>query len=136
MTTKYLGEGIWARRTNIDASDIMMPVDVQSHHAETIQTHNNVVIAPSVWNNGAWIDASGFDEIAVTMTNNASTKNRVNIHWSHDGINHHGDESLLPEGTSTIRAEITKTKARYFRLCVNNGDTAPHNMSAWAYLKA
>ncbi|MCP1324265.1 hypothetical protein [Bacillus sp. S0628] len=136
MTTKYLGEGIWARRTNIDASDIMMPVDLQSHHQETIQTHNNVVVAPTTWNNGAWIDTSGFNEVAITMSNNASTKNKVNVHWSHDGVNSHGDESILEEGTSASRAGIVATKARYFRVCLNNGDVAPHNMSAWVYLKA
>jgi hypothetical protein len=115
---------------------MILPVDIQSRLAQTIQTHNAVSIATTAWSNGNWIDADGFDKVGVTMLNDASTSSQLNIQWSNDGSSIHGNENLLTTATSNLRQGITDIKARYFRVQLNNGDTISHTMSAWAYLKA
>lgn len=138
MTTKYLGEGVWARRTNLDASDIMMPVDVQSHHQDYVQTHNGVVLAPSTGqSSGAgWIDVSGFDEIAVHIQSTVATAYSVFIDWSFDGVNQHGTDGST-SSTSAFKTIATSTKAKYARINIfNNATDAPKTVTAYLNMKA
>lgn len=121
---------------NLNSSNIMLGVDIQSRYATTIQTHNAVTIAASGYSTGAWIDAGNFDKVAVTLVNDAQTTSAVNVAWSHDGSVVHANENNILSGTNNQKTAITDVKARYFRLVVTNGDTASHIMSAWAYLKA
>lgn len=122
----YLGNSQWARRTQIS-----------ERKTQTIQTHNAVNIGPSSNSASAWIDCNGFDQINVTMLNDASTNSKVSIHWSHDGTNLHGqDFEILPQNSLKERVVRTGVKARYARIVVINTDTASHTISAWVYLIA
>lgn len=123
-------------KVNIENSDIMQPIEIQGHLQTTIQTHNGVTIAPSSSNDSVFIDTLGFDKIAVTVLNNASTTSAVTIKWSHDGATVVADDSLNITNTANRKAGITDTKARYAQVSITNSDTAPHIFSAWAYLKA
>ncbi len=122
----------------LDSSDIMQPVDVQSHYQQTIQTHNGVTVAASGWNIGSsWIDCAGFDKIAITMLCDSLTINTsAFLYWSDDGSTIQGGETIITPA-SNFRAACTDIKARYAKLSIGNGDdAAAHVMSAWSYLKA
>jgi hypothetical protein len=110
---------------------------VTLRNAKTIQTHNAVSVAANGKSVSAWIDGDGFENLAITLLNDATTSSRVDIWWSNDGTNHQAtDSSVIPSGTSTHRSGIVVTKARYFKVSVfNEDDLAAHTMSAWAYLK-
>lgn len=117
-------------------SDVIQPVDIQARYQQTVQTHNAVSVATGAWSAGSWIDAQGYDKVAVTFVNDASTSNAFNIHWSNDGVNVHYDESLGTPSTASKRGAETATKTRYMRVALLNQDAAAHIMSSWAYLKA
>jgi hypothetical protein len=122
--------------TNITGSDVMQPVDIQSHYQTTVQTHTGAMIAPSgATSSGTYIDAAGFQEIGVTATIDAAVMTEVHLHWSNDGINIHGLE-MFPASNPTSKAYSTATKGRYFRVVLKNNDAAARTMSAWAFLKA
>lgn len=124
--------------TTLNASNVIQPIDIQSHLQTTIQTHNAVSVATVTASNGtSWLDTDGFDKIAVTLLNDASTSSSLSIQWSSDGTTIQGyDLSIIPTGTGQQRSAITDTKMRYARIQIYNGDTAAHTMSAWAYLKS
>lgn len=126
-------------QVNIVGTDIMQPIDIQSHYQQTIQTHTGAMVAPNGTSLSAvWVDTSGFDRIGVTLLNDANASSRLHIHWSNDGITTHGfDVDICPASTYRQRAGETTAKARYMKIEVQNADTTtPHTMSAWAYLKA
>lgn len=127
------------RVTTADSA-IMQPVEIQGHLSQTIQTHNAVSV-PLSGNSIAptnWIDCGGFDQIAVTLLNDAATASKVSILWSHDNATTHGvDWDILLSGTTQQRVIRTGVKARYMKVRLDNADTAAaHVMSAWAYLLA
>jgi hypothetical protein len=125
-----------AINTNTKSSEIIQPVDIQARYATTIQTQAGVMVAPSAWAVGSWIDTNGFDKVSGTMKNDASVASAGNIEWSNDGITIHGIELFFPNNTNSTKQGIVDTKARYFRFAINNLDAAPHTLSAWTYLKA
>lgn len=118
------------------ASEIAVPIDVQAHYAKTIQTHNAVSVGASGNSNSSYIDCDGFDKVAFTVLNDAATNSSVETHWSNDGINAHGAETLIVQSTSPNKVGISDIKARYVRVQLKNADTVAHTMSAWVYLKA
>jgi hypothetical protein len=120
--------------TKLTGSNIKQPTDLQARLQTTIQTHNAVSVAASAWSSSAWIDMDGFDRVAITMLNDASTTSSITIDWSNDGTTIHGNESAGND-TKKQRAVEYAIKARYARINLNNGDTVAHTMSAWAYLK-
>jgi hypothetical protein len=138
VTTKYLGDGIWARRTNLDASDIMMPVDVQSHHQDYVQTHNGVVLAPT---NGSsvgtgWINVEGFDELSVHVQSTVASSYSIYIDWSFDGVNQHGTEGNTSTNT-TFKTLTVGVKAKYVRINLFNTATdAPKTVTSYLHMKA
>lgn len=111
---------------------------IMSREQKTIKTHNAVSVPLNGVSVGTWIDASGFDKLAFTMLSDTNAaNNQLNIGWSNDGTNVHGDELALTNAGGQYRNGITDVKARYFRFVVRNNDAAAaHTMSAWAYLKA
>lgn len=135
MTTKYLGEGVWARRTNIDSADIMMPIEIQGHHAEPIQTHNAVSISADSWSYGEWIHADGFDKVGANVNMTSGTGMAVTVQSSFDGSTLHGAKSVY-NGSSNVVSEETPITAPYIRLAVKNTGTASKTTTAHAYLKA
>jgi hypothetical protein len=130
--------GTYSENTHITGSDIMQPVEIQGRYAQTIQTHNAVSIGASASSTqSTWIDCNGYDQIAVTLSNDGTTASTLNVTWSNDGVTAHGAEAILPNATgSAQRTGIVPVKARYAKLVLINGDAAAHTMSAWAYLKA
>jgi len=121
---------------SIEDSGGAAQIDVQYRKQQAIQTHAPVSVAANGTANGTYIDTYGFNEIAVTLTNDAATSNQVHFHWSNDnGVTLHALE-MMPTSTISSSAVITQTKARHVRVVLKNGDgAAPHTMSAWAYLK-
>lgn len=122
--------------TTLTGSIVAQPVDVQARYSKTIQTHSGVTLAPSAGNIGAWIDCEGFNELAITLMNDATASSYVNVHWSNDNANAHGEDSQVMQGTSRYKSGNIAVKARYARFLVYNSDATPHSMSVWAYLKA
>lgn len=115
----------------------IQPIDIQSHLQTTIQTQSGVTVAPGTnSDSSSWIDTDGFDKLACTMINDAGTNAMIQLLWSNDGSSIHFYENLVATGTSQQKGAITETKSRYVKVRLNNSDTAPHIMSAWAYLKA
>lgn len=125
------------RGVNLKASEIIQPVDIQTRYSKTVQTHSGVVLGPNGNMNSDWVDAEGYDRIALTLANSAGTDSRAHIQWSHDGSSYQGyDVDVIPQNTYQYRAGETSVKAKYFRVEVQNKDaTTPRTMSTWAYLK-
>jgi hypothetical protein len=121
---------------NITGSDVMQPVEIQGRYAQTIQTHNAVNVGASGTSNSTWIDCNGFDRLAGTMKNDASTNSSINVFWSNDGVTTHGNETVVAQNTLNLKSFETPIKSRYAMVVVSNSDTIAHTMSAWAYLKA
>jgi hypothetical protein len=124
---------------DITQSDVIVPMDIQSHLQSTIQTHNAVSVALSSASAEAnWHDSDGFDKLAVTLLSDSGTgNNHVVVMWSNDATTYQGSDVVIVQGTGFQRSGITDTKSRYFKLQVFNNDaTIAHTMSVWAYLKA
>ena len=119
-------------------TNAIIPVDVQARLSQTIQTHNAVSVAASGTSNQTnYMDCDGFDKLGVTALNDAATSNTVNVIWSNDGVNPHGQETVCSAQATSLRSGITDVKARYVKVQLINGDGAlAHIMSAWAYLKS
>jgi hypothetical protein len=137
VTTRYLGAGIWARRTSLENSDIMLPIDKQSNHQELIQTHNNAVVAPSTnGDNASWIPCDGFDKIGITFKNNGVFSSSIYILFSNDGVNMDGMKQLEPASTDQYKSGEVPVCAPWFKVRAYNGHTAPATITASALLKA
>ena len=124
----------------MEGSDVQLPIEIQGHLQTTIQTHNAISIGANAYSNGAgtFMDANGYDKIAITVQNDVAKVLNLNVEWSNDGVTYQGLD-LVANITSTGSsrgATIVETKARYFRLLLTNVDTVAHTVSAWAYLKA
>ena len=135
MTTKYLGEGIWARRTNIDSADIMVPVEVQGHHSEAIQTQNAVSIASNATSTGTWIQTDGFDKVGVNVMMTSGAGMTAVVETSFDGATKHGGKTVYSGSEADVAEEIGIT-APYIRLAIKNTSTAAKTTTAYLYLKA
>ena len=121
---------------NIQEAGIMLPVDIQSHYAQTVQLYNAVNVPLSGSVSSAWIDTNGFDRLATTVLISGVTSSTIQFVWSNDGVAQHGVENALADVNGFKVAETT-VKARYVRLFFLNGDaTNARTMSAWFYLKA
>mgnify|MGYP001133442024 CR=1 FL=1 len=121
----------------LESSEVQIPIEIQGHLQQTIQTHAGVSIVPTSSSASVWIDTQGFDKIGATFINDASTNSSLSLQWSNDGVTVHGYEPLIVSATTKEKAGSTETKARYVKVNVwNNDSTAPHIMSAWLYLKA
>jgi hypothetical protein len=118
------------------SSDIIQPVDIQSRLQTTIRTHNAVSVAANSTSASAFIDCIGYDKIALSLSNDASTSSLAHIYWSHDGVNNQGYEpNVIASDTLSVKSGETTVKARYARVYIHNADTVAHTMSAWAYLR-
>lgn len=118
-------------------SNEIAPVEIQARYSQTIQTHTNAVVAPTNGvSDSVWFDTEGFDKIAISLKNDASTNSVVELHWSHDNSNRTGLEAVMAASTLSERVAITDTKARYVKVRITNQDAAAHTMNAWIYLKA
>jgi hypothetical protein len=118
-------------------SDVILPIDIQSRYAQTIQTHNAVSVPASGSSSSTlWIDCDGFTNVAFTLYNDAGTNSTVQLSWSHDGSTQHGTDTPIID-TNRWKTGETGVKARYMRVFIANNDaTLAHTMSSWVYLKA
>jgi hypothetical protein len=117
----------------------IVPIDVQSRLQTTIQTHNavSVALSGSSYGDNLWHDSDGFNQLGLTLLNDASATCSLSVYWSNDGVNMHGCETAIASSAGQYKTALIDTKARYFKCQVINGDAAlAHTMSAWAYLKA
>lgn len=128
---------------DLTTSEAIIPVDIQNHLTQTIQTHNAVSVPLSGWSfDSAYRSSDGFQQICVNVKNDATTNNGVVILWSTDGTNLHGQDIVLATGNgggydSTARSGSVDVKAPYYKVGIGNYDSAlAHTMSAWAYLRA
>jgi hypothetical protein len=122
-------------RVNIGGSDYQAAVDIQNRYQKTVQAHNNASIAATSYTSSEWIDTQGFNEIAITLLNDATTSSNCEILWSHNASTRHGTEIGVSSGTGRDRTASVTTKARYVKLNVYNADTTTHTFSSWIYLK-
>jgi hypothetical protein len=126
------------KSVKISESEIAVPIDEQSNYSQTIQTHANAVVpATNGESNGAWIDCDGFDKMAVSMTTSSSSGNTgCYVHWSNDGTNIHGTETVLSPAQALIHStKIVDVKTRYVRVVATNTHTTPITVNTWTYLK-
>jgi hypothetical protein len=116
--------------------EVVELVELSGKAQTTIRTHNAVSVAASATSASAFIDCIGYDKIALSLLNDASTSSLAHIYWSHDGVNNQGYEAnVIASNTFSIKSGETTVKARYARVYINNADTVAHTMSAWAYLR-
>lgn len=114
----------------------MLPTEIQRRHSETIQTHNNAMVAPSGTVSSAYVDLDGFNDIGVTFTNSDATSSRVEVWWSNDKATVHGIQRIINSGTDRQRAGSLPVVARYALIRLVNEDAAtPRTMSSWIYPK-
>lgn len=119
----------------VTASTIMQPVDLQNRLTSTIQTHNAVAVSPSTASiPSTWMDCNGFDQLALTLKNDASSNFTATIYWSNDNSNIHGSETAVNAVVGSQFAARTPIKARYAKVAPYNNDTVSHTISAWSYL--
>lgn len=121
--------------TTLAASNVIQPIDIQSHYQQAIQTHNAISINAGAISGGSWISTDGFDKISVNTKADVSTSYTLNIDWSFDNSNQTGSTSLA-SGTGVTKAAITDVMAPFFRVTIINNDAAAHTFSGWALLKA
>jgi hypothetical protein len=102
----------------------------------TDQTHTGASILANAWNQGSWIDVTGYDNLIATVLNDATTSCSVEVAFSHDKTN------VISIGSATSAASgyceyAIPVKARYARVAIKNGDAAaPHTMSSWLFKKS
>lgn len=124
----------------ISGTNIMQPIDIQSHLQTTIQTHNAVSVPASGASvQASWMDCNGFDQLNGTILNdgNAGQNITVQVLWSNDGVTNHGTETPITASTAQRNAFRTSIKARYAKFSLVSGDvTNAHTLSAWAYQTA
>lgn len=107
-----------------------------SRDSRTIQVHAgaSVPATSGTVTSATWIDCSGYDQISVTLMNDAGTNSFANVVWSNDATVNHGNETIIPTGNQAQKAGRVGVKARYAKVLIGNTDAAAHVMSAWAYL--
>lgn len=120
-----------------------MHISLRDRKTQTIQTQNAVSVVangssvPSTGGptNNGWQSSKGFDQVAVTMTNDAAINSGCAVYWSNDGVNAHGNETIIATAAQVNKAGRTGVKADWFKVVPINGDASlAHTMSAWAYL--
>lgn len=141
-------DGNWATRVAIAgaegssgavpvSSNEMLPVDIQSRYAQTIQTHNAVSVGASGFSLGSWIETKGYDKVVLSVKTDVQHALRIKCHWSMDGTNAAiGNDYVLNVTATEGNIEIP-VKLPWLRVEIRNDDSATaHVMSAYAYLKA
>jgi hypothetical protein len=123
--------------TIITGSDVMQPVDIQSHYQVTVANHAAVLVAPNAANSFAtFTDTNGFDRLSFTQKSNVSLNGRVQIVWSNDGVSLDSYENVQTN-VAQYRSGEVGTKARYAKLHFDNLDaTTAQTISTTMYLKA
>lgn len=136
MTTKYLGDGVWARRTSLEDAEIMLPVDVQNHHQELIQTHNAVSIALSGTSASSYTEVRGFDKIGINVNMTSGTGMSVYVDFSYDGVNYISTITAYDGTANNVAVEVPVT-APFARINIKNKDaSSAKTTTAYIYLKA
>ena len=132
---RYNGE---ANDVSVSESKIMQPVDVQSHYHEQMQTHSGAVIVPGGGNTQSdFIDCRGFDKMAIILNTDASHALRIKVLWSFDRVNAITANDQIAQITAKDARANVEISAPYAKVELRNDDgSAPHTMSAWAYLNA
>lgn len=124
-------------KIGVSESEIIIPVDIQTRYAQTIQTHNAVSVVASGNSSSPWFDCSGFDKIAVMGQSNQALNWGIEIHWSDDSSSQRGLETLIAPSPANSKIQITDVKAKFFRVVVKNTDaTTSQIISTYTYLKA
>lgn len=138
----YMEDGSNAYQTfsanGLDQNSIL-PTEIQSRYAQTIQTHSGATVAPSATSAGSyassWVDFDGFSDYSFNSMLDASVGQEITIDWSSDGVTAQGYEKF----TSTAQARFSfdsKPKLRYGRVFIKNNDTNPRTANGFLYLKA
>lgn len=103
---------------------------------DTIQQITASLFTANTWQQGSWIDVTGYENLVATSLNDAAVSMSVGIDFSHDKA------TVISTGNTTVTTTTfgeysVPVKARYARVTVKNGDaTNPHTISAWLYRKS
>jgi hypothetical protein len=111
-----------------------MVVDQQ----KTIQTHTNQNINTVTGNTqAAYMDCRGYEKIAINLKKDITGNAKVDIIWSHDGVNPCGDSrDVIPSNSALRDSGIVETRAEYAKVYIYNSHTATIQFNCWAYLKS
>jgi hypothetical protein len=95
-------------QVDLEEASSIIPVDIQSHYASTVQTHNAVSVPA---NNSSrmttFIDCDGFDKVSITLSNDSATASYISLIWSNDGVSNHGLEDTLASNALQQKAYLT-----------------------------
>lgn len=106
---------------------------------DTIKTHDNVTIASAnggYGSSGNFVSCDGYETLALSLLNDASTNSTISVDWSNDGTIANIANEVLVADTKNVKSGITTVKGSYFRVFIWNSDTVSHVFNAYAYLKS
>jgi hypothetical protein len=115
----------------------MMPIQFQEtlKTQDTLTPHTGTTVLANAWNNGEWIDVTGYETLIASAKNDANNVS-VAIDQSHDKTTIISN-TQANAATATVVETSATVKARYARVAVKHGDTTnPHTMSSWLYRKS
>lgn len=126
--------------TNLKASQIIQPVDIQARYSVLTQTHTAQAVAPSATSIGTWIDTnalnygSALSNVSITVALSAAASHDLIAEWSHDGSVVHYTETK--SGTGKDNGIFSDTKGQWLRVSVKNTGASPVTANAHSYFKA
>jgi hypothetical protein len=123
--------------SHIEGSDIMQPMEIQGSLTQTVQTHNAQAISANSWSSSPYMEATGFNKIAVTASMVGGTGMSVVVDFSHDGVNYFAGITVYDSTGSSFAPTVdVPISAKYFRVGIKNKDaTNAKTTSAYAFLK-
>lgn len=121
--------------TDNTAARWITEVAIPNRASVTMATHSAVVVPANGIAESNWLRCEGYENMAITLTNDASTFSDIEVWWSHDGSTVHSKNPNLLISTDQDKSTQVSTKAVWGKVVLINEDDKEHVMSAWAYLK-
>lgn len=123
----------------VDESDgtSALRISVENRKQVLTQPANKSTINASSYLITPWLSCSGYDRIAVSANiyNQATKGITLQVDFSNDGVNQHGNTQSLGTGTGSSLAKETPVLGLYYRLEITNADTTARQCDAFGLLK-
>jgi hypothetical protein len=131
------GDGSYSTNTAITDVDAIIPMGIEYRKQKMVPAFTSAVVPATTGTaTSPWIDTDGFNDLGITLLNDAGTSNSLDLQWSNDGSALHGKDYPIAPAAGQYKAATVPTKARYVKVIAYNNDAAPHTMNCWLYLKA